>query len=161
MAELIVIGYQDTATANKALDTLRALQQDLIVELTSAAVVERDGKGKLHSVTPTNAVGASAAGGALWGSLIGLIFLAPVAGLVIGGVTGALVGKAQDVGIKDEFKKQVDDLVAPGTAALVFTYAKATPDKTLDALAPLGGTVLRTSLSADAEQQIQAALDAK
>lgn len=160
MAELIVIGYPDTATANKALDTLRALQKDLIVELTAAGVVERDAEGKLHSVTPTNAVSSGAAGGAVFGSLIGLLFLAPVAGAVFGAIGGALGGKIQDSGIKDDFKQQVDDLVEPGTAALVFTYAKATPDKTLDALAPLGGTVLRTSLSAEAEQKMQAALDA-
>ncbi len=160
MAEMIVIGYPDTATANKALDTLRALQKDLVVDLTAAGVVERDAEGKLHSVTPTNAVSANAAGGALWGSLIGLIFLAPVAGALFGAIGGAIGGKIQDSGIKDDFKKQVDDLVEPGTAALVATFAKATPDKTLDALAPLGGTVLRTSLSAEAEQQMQAALDA-
>lgn len=161
MAELIVIGYPDTATANKALDTVLALETYSIVAVTTAGVVERDAEGKLHSVTPTNAVSTGAAGGALWGALIGLIFLAPVAGVVIGGGAGVLVGNIQDSGIKDQFKQHVDDLVEPGTSALVFTFARATPDKTLDALAPLGGTVLRTSLSAEAEQKIQEALDAE
>jgi uncharacterized membrane protein len=37
-------------------------------------------------------------------------------------------------------------------------YRKATPDKTLDALAPYGGTVLKSSLSADTEAAINEAL---
>ena len=48
-----------------------------------------------------------------------------------------------------------------GTAALVAFVSKATPDKALAALAPLGGEVLRTSLSEEAEQEIQHALDAR
>ena len=39
--------------------------------------------------------------------------------------------------------------------------SKATPDKALAALSPLGGTLLRTSLSDDAEKEVQLALDAK
>jgi uncharacterized membrane protein len=52
-------------------------------------------------------------------------------------------------------------LVKPGQAALAFTVDKATPDKTLEALAPFGGTVLKTSLSNEVEEEIQKALDAQ
>ena len=78
-------------------------------------------------------------------------------GLVVGGVMGALFGKMNDLGIKDEYVSKVRHLLKPGTAALVMTYRKATPDKTLDALAPYGGTVLRSSLSKEAEQAIDEA----
>jgi uncharacterized membrane protein len=54
----------------------------------------------------------------------------------------------------------VQDVVKPGQAALAFMVVKATPDKTLEALAPFGGTVLKTSLSNEMEEEIQKALDA-
>jgi uncharacterized membrane protein len=52
-------------------------------------------------------------------------------------------------------------VLKPGGSALVLFVAKVTPDKALAALAPLGGELLRTSLSEDAEKEIQHALDAK
>lgn len=161
MAELVVIGYPDQSTAEQALAKLNELQQSLIVQLGGASVVVRDADGKLHAATPTHATGAGATSGALWGTLIGLLFFVPVAGLLIGGLFGALFGKMADTGINDEWRKQVQDVIKPGMAALAFMLVKATPDKTLEALAPFGGTVLKTSLSNDVEVEIQKALDAK
>jgi uncharacterized membrane protein len=159
MAELVVIGYDNEASANAALATLGSLQKDLVVDLAGAAVVTCDAAGQYKMSTPTHATGAGAASGALWGMIFGLLFLIPVAGLVIGGVMGALFGKMGDVGIKQEFVSQVRDVLKPGMAGLVIMYRKATPDKTLAALAPHGGHVLKSSLSADAEAAINDALD--
>jgi uncharacterized membrane protein len=159
MAELVVIGYKDESVANQALATLGALQKDLVVDLAGAAVVKCDAEGKYTMSTPTHATGAGAASGALWGMVFGLLFLIPVAGLVIGGVMGALFGKMGDTGIKQEFISQVRDVLKPGMAGLVIMYRKATPDKTLEALAPYGGHVLKSSLSATAEDAINEALD--
>jgi uncharacterized membrane protein len=158
MAELVVIGYDSEATAEAALATLGKLQQDLVVDLAGAAVVVADAEGKFKMSTPTHATGAGAASGALWGMIFGLLFLIPVAGLVIGGVMGALFGKMGDTGIKQEFVSQVRDVLKPGMAGLVIMYRKATPDKTLEALAPFGGHVLKSSLSAQAEEAINEAL---
>lgn len=160
MADLVVIGYQDKATAEQAMAKLGELQKALVVQLAGASIITRDAEGKLHNDTPTGATGAGAAGGALWGTLIGLLFFVPIAGLLLGGIFGALFGKLSDVGIKDEWRQQVQDVVKPGQAALAFMVTKATPDKTLEALAPFGGTVLKTSLSNEVEEEIQKALDA-
>jgi hypothetical protein len=46
------------------------------------------------------------------------------------------------------------------TAALVLFVKKWTEDKALAALAPLGGEVLKTSLSDEATKEINAALEA-
>jgi uncharacterized membrane protein len=43
------------------------------------------------------------------GTLIGLIFLMPVAGLAIGAVTGALGGKLADVGINDDTIRRIGE----------------------------------------------------
>ena len=160
MAELVVIAYPDEGTANQALDTLHRLEKDLVVQLGGSAVVVCDQDGKIRMATKTHATGAGATSGALWGMLIGLLFFVPVAGLLIGGAFGALFGSFASTGIKQEFISQVQGLMKPGTAAVVAMVQKATPDKALAALAPFGGTLLKTSLSEDAEKHIQEQLDA-
>ena len=49
-------------------------------------------------------------------------------------------------------------LGAAVTSALLGVVRKATPDKFLEALRPYGGTVLKTSLPRDAEQELMKAL---
>jgi uncharacterized membrane protein len=157
MADLVVIGYADEATAQQAQQKVTELQRDDIIDGTSA-VLTRSADGKIQVETPTGAVGAGAASGALWGGLFGLIFLIPVGGLIIGGLMGALMGKMADMGIDEEFRAKVQDVLKPGSSAVVIIFSNVTPDKALDALAPFGGEVLRTSLTAEAEEEITRAL---
>ncbi len=161
MAELVVIGYDDEVTAERVLDEVQDLQNDFLIDLEDAAVVKRNAKGKLKVVSSSHATGVGALGGAFWGFLIGLLFLVPVAGMAIGGLFGALAGKGIDLGIKDDFKKQVGDLVGPGKSAVLMVIRRATADKVLDELKPYGGTVLRTSLSHEDEEQLVEALQSK
>jgi uncharacterized membrane protein len=157
MADLVVLGYPDVATAQTVQHKITELQKDLIIDGTSATLT-RDADGKIHVETPTGAVGAGAANGALWGGLFGLLFFVPIGGLIVGGLMGALMGKAADMGIDDEFRQKVQDVLKPGSSAVVLIFNKATPDKALAALAPYGGEVLRTSLTAEAEEEISRAL---
>ena len=161
MAELVVIGYPDVDTANKALDTVGQLEKDLIMQTGGAAVVRMTEEGKVETVTKTGATSKGAAMGGMWGMLFGLLFLVPVGGLIIGGLIGGLMGTIQGWGINDEFRSKCADVLKPGTAALVMFVSKVTPDKAMAALAPLGGEVLRTSLSEDAEKELQHSLDAQ
>ena len=59
MSDLIVIGYPDEETAEKAWDELVKLQQDFLVDLEDAAIVRRDRKGRLHVTTPAHHAGSS------------------------------------------------------------------------------------------------------
>jgi uncharacterized membrane protein len=153
MAELVVLGYPDAATAETAYATVQQLQRDFVIK-GSAARLSRGTDGKVHVESPTGAVGAGAAGGALWGGLIGLLFLVPVGGLILGGILGAMMGKVADMGIDDDFRRRVQDVLQPGKAAVVIVFSEVTPDKALEALAPYGGELLRTSLSHEAEEEI-------
>jgi uncharacterized membrane protein len=49
-------------------------------------------------------------------------------------------------------------MVQPGTSALFLIVDKITPDKATEALSKFGGTVLKTSLTKDAEGQLHEAL---
>jgi uncharacterized membrane protein len=105
-----------------------------------------------------NLAGAGAASGALWGTLIGLIFLNPLAGLAVGAATGAVAGKLSDVGISDDMIKQIGQQLQQGKAA-VFVLAKAaTVDRVVDALKPYSPTILQTNLTKDREEELVQAL---
>jgi uncharacterized membrane protein len=78
--------------------------------------------------------------------------------MAVGAGLGALFGKIEKTGIDKEFADQVRELVQPGTSALFLVVEKVTPDKAVEALAPFGGTVLKSSLSKDAEAELQKAL---
>ena len=125
------------------------------------SIIRRDTRGKLHVTTPAHhAVAWGTLSGFFWGTLIGLLFLFPLASLVgvAGGLMGAALGAADDLGIRDDFRQRAQDLVQPGTSAILVVVRKTTPDKFLEAIRPYGGTVLRTSLTHDAEQQLMKAL---
>jgi uncharacterized membrane protein len=161
MSDLIVIGYSDEQTASKVWQELVKLQKDYLVDLDDAAIIRRDRKGRLHVTTPAHhAVTWGTLSGLFWGALIGLLFLFPIAPLAAaaGGLIGAAIGAAGEMGIKDDFKERVQAMVQPGTSAILVILRKATPDKFLEALKPYGGTVLQTSLTHDAEQQLMKAL---
>jgi uncharacterized membrane protein len=162
MSDLIVIGYPDEMTAELAAGEARRLAQELVIEPDAVAVISRDDDGKFHVTTTHHAVGAGAAWGAFWGMLFGAVFFIPLlpVSMLVGAGVGALSGKLVDSGIDENFQDQVAGLLQPGTSALFLIVGKMTTDKALDGLRPYGGTVLRSSLTKDAERELQAGLAA-
>ena len=158
MSELIAIAYPDEGTAVQVRDTLARLQRERLIELDDAIVVVKgqDGKVRLDQSAPLVALGA--AGGALWGTLIGTLFFAPLLGMAVGAASGAIGGKLSDYGIEDRFMEELGAQLQPGTSALFLLVRKATPDKVLDEVRQYGGTVRRSSLTKEAEERLQQAL---
>ena len=87
-----------------------------------------------------------------------MLLMNPLLGAAVGAGAGALSGKLSDVGINDQFIKELGETITPGTSALFVLVRKATPDKVLGALQGFGGKVLKTSLTADKEEELQNAL---
>jgi uncharacterized membrane protein len=158
MSELIAIAFPTEAKAEEVRQKLLAMQKEYLIEIDDAVVAVKDSEGqiKLHQAINTTAVGAVS--GAFWGSLIGLIFLMPLAGAALGAASGTLSGYLTDLGINDEWMKETAAAVRPGTAALFVLVRKVTADKVLDRLKGEGGTVLKTSLDHTKEAALQAAL---
>jgi uncharacterized membrane protein len=158
VAELVVLGFKSVSTADEVVPQMQTLQAEGLINLVDWARVIRRPDGKIEVRQATSTTGAGAAGGALWGMLFGLLFLMPLAGLAIGAATGAIMGKLADFGIDDKFIKEVGSQITPGSSALFLYVAEVTTDKVLDRLRPYGPTLLRTSLSHDAEEQLRAAM---
>jgi uncharacterized membrane protein len=155
MADLVAIGYPDETTALEAQGEAERLAHELIIQPDAIAAIVRhkDGKIKVHSSAHSVAAGTSY--GMFWGLLFGLLFFVPFFGMAVGAGMGALFGKIEKSGVNKEFQKQVQDMLKPGTSALFLVVEKATPDKAAEALSKYGGTVLKTSLSKDAEAELQ------
>ena len=168
MSDLIVVGFSDSGTADRALSELVALSKDYLVEMEDAVIVVRNAEGKLHIKQSVNltAIGATSGlvTGGLWGALVGLLFLNPLAGFAIGGAlgagAGALSGSLSDFGIDDKFIKELGDTIPNNSSALFVLLRKFQPEKVVNELEKQGfvGKVLRTSLSPEQEQKLQQAL---
>ena len=158
MADLIAIGYPDETTASLASEEVQRLASELIIEPDAVAAIVRDKEGKYHVSTSHHPVGGGATWGMFWGLLFGLLFFVPVFGMAVGAGLGALLGKIEKTGIDKQFQQQVRDMLKPGTSALFVVVEKVTPDKAVEALSQYGGTVLKSSLSKDAESELQEAL---
>jgi uncharacterized membrane protein len=158
MSTLVAIAYPDAETAERVRAELVQATKEHLVQLEDAVVVEHraDGKIKLHQAMSTT--GAGAAGGALWGGFIGLLFLAPLLGMAIGAASGAAAGKVTDTGVNDNFMKELGEKVAPGGAALIYLGRSDAPEKVLDRVKQYGGEVIQTSLDAEQEEHLRSAL---
>ena len=157
MSNLIVFGFNNEADAFEMRAALARMQNQYLIEMEDAVVVTRDPKGKVQLHQPVNLTAAGAVRGTLWGSLIGLIFLNPLLGAAIGAGAGALSGATTDIGISDEFMRDLGTSFTPGTSALFLLVRKSTPDKVLDGLKPFIGKakVLTTSLTRDKEDELR------
>ena len=159
MADLIAIGYSDEKTAIEAAQTAEELADDLIIQPDQIAAIVRHRNGKFQVITNHHEVGSGAAWGSFWGLLFGVLFFVPVLGIAVGAGMGAVMGKLAKSGIDREFQDQVRDLLQPGTSALFLIVEKVTPDKAVEALSRYGGTVIKSSLSKEAEEALQADLE--
>jgi uncharacterized membrane protein len=158
MADLIAIGYDDTTTAMQAEEEVQRLAQDLVIQPDAVAVIIRSQDGKIKTITNHHAVGKGATWGLFWGFLFGLLFFIPFFGMAAGAGIGALIGHVSKAGVDQAFQNQVREMLKPGTSALFMVVEQMTTDKAMDALSKYGGTVLKTSLSKEAEKQLQDAL---
>ena len=158
MSNLVAIAYPDEATAHRVAETLRDLQTERVIELEDMVVAVRESDGKVKLRQSFNLTSAGAGSGALWGGVIGLLFLAPVLGMAIGAASGAATGALADYGVDDKFMKHLGERLQPGSAALFVLVRQSTPDKVLPRISEYGGEVVHSSLSTDAEETLREVL---
>jgi uncharacterized membrane protein len=166
MAELVVIGFDNPQEADRVLTELSRLEKEYLVDLEDAVVAIRQPDGKVNLKQSVSMIGVTTASGglygAMWGTLVGLLFLNPLAGFAVGGLigagTGALSGSLIDYGIDDKFIRSLAQTLQPNSSALFMLVRKVQPEKVLAELSQFRGRVLRSSLSPEQEARLNAAL---
>ena len=158
MADLIVLGFDSKATADEVFRLARDLQRQELVDLADGALAWRDENGRVRIDQAINATGRGVAAGALWGTLLGAIFLVPVVGLAAGATSGAIAGRLTDIGINDKLVKEISQTLEPGKAAVFALVRKSTPDRIRAALQQYRPIVLQTSLTTDRPEELVRAL---
>jgi uncharacterized membrane protein len=183
MSNLIVVGFKkDMFRASQVLNELHELSAEWVIDLRDAVAVYRDYSGKLRvDQSYQMTTGEGAAWGGLWGSLIGLTLAIPftagasaaaAAGVLAAGALGGgalgVAGGALDAdwwkdsyGIDDNFVKEVGAMVQPGDSAIFALLRSADPTYVAEQFRGYGGTVLRSTLTKEQADKVQAVLDGK
>jgi uncharacterized membrane protein len=160
MSTLVVVGFEDQFKAEEVHLKLLRMQKDYLIDLEDAAFAVKDKAGKVKLHQSVNLTAQGALRGGFWGALMGLIFLNPLIGMAVGAAAGAVTGALTDLGINNDFMKELGATLKPGSSVLFVLVRKSTPDKVLEELAGTGGKVLKSNLSHENEAKLQAALDA-
>ena len=166
VGQLVVLGFDGLTAADEVLNKVRSLKAEHLVDLEDAVVAIRDPDGKVQIKQAVNltALGATSGGlsGAFWGTLVGLLFLNPLAGMAIGAASGAgagaLSGSLMDYGVNDDFVKKLSETIPNGSSALFVLVRDVTMDKVVEAIQPWNPRVLNTSLSKEQEAKLVEAL---
>jgi uncharacterized membrane protein len=158
--------------ADRVLNELRAMESEYVLDLEDAVIVVRDMDGKVHLKQCVDVFGGATkhgvALGILWGGLMGLLFMNPLAG-VLGSIAGGAgagavttaaneYGLLSDYGIPDQFIKDLGSTITRGTSAIFLLIRSADHDKLLAGFSRYEGTILKTSLSQEQEEKLRAAL---
>jgi uncharacterized membrane protein len=94
------------------------------------------------------------------GFLAGLVLATPLTGATIGAILGTAGTAATHVGIKEDFIRDVEDLMKPGTSALFVLDDDGDMEVIQRTIRGLGGTVLKTNVDPQRAKLIQSSLAA-
>ena len=114
-----VATYPDEISAREDYQVVKGLHDGGLVGSYDAAVVTKDGKGRVHENKDETATRHGAWGGAAAGAAVGVLFPpailgAAAAGAVVGGVSGHLAK-----GMSRSRAKELGDFIDPGQAGLI------------------------------------------
>ena len=157
MSDLIVIGFPKVEEAEQVRLELVTIQQEHLIALEDAVVLEHGEDGHVHLRQAINLAAAGAVSGSFWGVLIGVLFLNPLVGLAVGAGAGAASGALSDIGINDQFLRDLGETLPKGSAALALLVRDGTPDRVVERLrshAP-HARLVKTSLSHTDEDQLR------
>ncbi len=160
MATFTVWKFDSAGGAGEVLSTLERLQKEELIQVLDGATVSwPEGKKKPKTQQLHSLAGAGAMGGAFWGFLFGLLFFVPLLGLAVGAAMGAMAGSMSDVGIDDQFIKEVREKITPGTSAVFLMTQDAVQDKVAAELSSMKGHVelLHTNLTNEQEAKLREA----
>jgi uncharacterized membrane protein len=161
VSDLIAIAYPDQGAVERAEKRLRRGVTDGLIQVEDVVIIIRDKEGTVEVRQGSTGVAMAAVGGAMWGGLIGLVFLAPLLGMAAGAIGGGAMWKSMfgDVGVAQKFVNELSANLTPGSAALIVLVREMDPAQVLPHVEE-HGHVIQTSLNPAVEAQLDAALAA-
>ncbi len=161
---IVGVSFDKTTRAEEVLLALMHLQQEGEIALSDAVVVIKDAEGRVRihqTIDPTP--GRSALTGSIWGMLVGMLFGGPVflAAAAVGAGGGALMAKLIDLGLDDNWVKDVGRWLDPGTSALLILVAADVRPAVLRELGRYEGEVLYCTFPGAVRDELERALAEK
>ncbi len=148
MSELIAFIYENE-TGAKALEAqLVEAQANQELSVNDAALVSRQADGRPVLSHAANLVGRGTMGGIFWGFILALVFWTHWWGLSVGGALG-------DLGLDDDFVKDVGESVGKGHSALLALVGDGMVAAVLKTAEQSQPKTMRTNLSKEDEQVLQ------
>jgi uncharacterized membrane protein len=154
MSTIIAIAYPNKEIADEVYTTVNRLQAMGLMDLMDACVALKKENGKVKLEQAFNLPMIGAANGIFLGALVGLFFMVPGLGAVAGIIAGSIGGILTDIGLNDQFMKDLSSEVQTGNSVLFLYVRDATVDRVVPEIAQHGGKILYTSLSVEQEKQL-------
>ena len=160
---LVGISFDNTFRAQEFLLAVGALAASGELKLADAVTVLKDESGKTvvqETVDPP--LGRSAASGALWAGLFGLMLGGPVGwvvGIAVGAAGGAVTATVMDLGISDEWVDWFKDVVQPGSATVALLVEDLDRDALVAEVARFSGaSFVYSNLDDETVERLRSAL---
>jgi uncharacterized membrane protein len=159
--EMIVISFTDENRADEVLDKLQHMEDMAIIDLKSGAVIVRDASGKVtEKETSDFDAKQGAIGGAIAGGVLGLLGGGLLRGAILGAAGGAVAGKAIDLGLEDDFLKEIGDGLGTSSSAVVAMVDFEQVDQAMEELDKFeGGTILHHTLDPEVYEKLSEAVE--
>jgi uncharacterized membrane protein len=162
---LWAIGYDDMTRASLVKEEITRLGwNETYLILSDVAVVVRHHDGSFTLNREVFPAFGNIVGSTLVGLVAGLVVAAPLTGAAVGalfgGVGTGVARVAATLGIGDQFVRDVEDMMKPGSSALFVLDDVGDMDVILHRIQGLGGTVLKTNVDVERAKLIQATLAA-
>ena len=160
MSTLIAMVFDGPYDAEKARLELLMMEKDELGDLDESVVLTRDKKGHIHFHHSQHFTLPTALSGGFVGTLVGVMMLNPIIAL-IGGITGtalgAVLGALKEIGIEEDFMKDLAGGMRAGSSTLFIVARKGDPQKIMELLKPYGGRILCNALCHQDESKLKAA----
>lgn len=148
MTAFTVWKFDDPDEADRSVHILKNAERDGLVKILDHAVV-RWPVGASHPSTHHGheETKHGAGWGALWGVVIGALFLVPVVGGVAGAAIGAISKATEDVGITKEQLENIRTQITEGTSALFAVTEQGDLDRLGERFHGMHSTLVATNLT--------------
>ena len=161
-AHLWAIGYDHMQRADQVREEIVRLGWDThYLCLLDVAVVVRQPDGSFSFDREAFPAAGNVLACTLGGFVAGLVLGTPLTGLLVGGLVGSAgsaTATAGDAGVGDDFIREVEAVMKPGTSALFILDDEGDMEMILLKIRGLGGTVIKTNVDLERVKLVQSTL---